>query len=393
VFRDSDEPLLVIGNPPWVTSSELGALESKNLPHKQNSKNFSGLDALTGKANFDVSEWMILRLLPALKNMNFTIALLCKAIVARRVLERFANEKWRVQGELRDIDAMEHFGAAVDAVLLTLRADRGAGDSPSMCWPRYRSIGAASPSTTLGFIAGTTTPNIQAFLSTKRFIGVCEPEWRSGLKHDCSAVMEFTRDTDRLTSRAGGSVDLEPEYIFPMMKGSDVANCRWPPSRAMLVPQRSLGQETRVIRKVAPKTWAYLKTHSGALAARKSSIYTNQPPFSIFGVGDYTFTPWKVAIAGLYKKLSFMIVGPWNDRPVVLDDTTYFLAFDTESEARSAHAALTSDIASHFFRARVFWDDKRPINKKVLQSLDLHELQRHLGLIKKRPTAPSDTSL
>jgi tRNA1(Val) A37 N6-methylase TrmN6 len=31
-------PLLVVGNPPWVTNSELGMLESDNLPYKTNLK-------------------------------------------------------------------------------------------------------------------------------------------------------------------------------------------------------------------------------------------------------------------------------------------------------------------------------------------------------------------
>ncbi len=32
------EPILVIGNPPWVTNSQLGQLQSKNLPKKYNFK-------------------------------------------------------------------------------------------------------------------------------------------------------------------------------------------------------------------------------------------------------------------------------------------------------------------------------------------------------------------
>lgn len=36
------EPILVIGNPPWVTSAELGSLESANIPQKGN---FEGLTA------------------------------------------------------------------------------------------------------------------------------------------------------------------------------------------------------------------------------------------------------------------------------------------------------------------------------------------------------------
>ena len=53
-----DGSLLVIGNFPWVTSSQQGAIGGTNLPTKSNFQGHSGFDAMTGTANFDISEWM-----------------------------------------------------------------------------------------------------------------------------------------------------------------------------------------------------------------------------------------------------------------------------------------------------------------------------------------------
>ena len=50
------DPVLVVGNPPWVTNSAVGSLGGANLPAKSNSQHFNGFDALTGKSNFDISE-------------------------------------------------------------------------------------------------------------------------------------------------------------------------------------------------------------------------------------------------------------------------------------------------------------------------------------------------
>lgn len=362
---------MVLGNPPWVTSAELGSLESQNIPQKQNSMSYAGIDAITGKSNFDVSEWMLNRLLGALQGMEFVVSLLCKFVVARRIMARAAQAQWPLEGELRCIDATTHFDASVEAVLLTLRADVRPSHEVSLRWPMYAALPSRSPASVVGYIDGTITPDIDAFSRTRHLAGHCVPEWRSGLKHDCSAVMELMVEEGGLVSQGGGAVDIEPDHVFPLMKGSDVAHGRWPPRRALLVPQRALGQDTRVLRETAPRTWAYLQAHRRALDARKSTIYAGKPPFSVFGVGSYTFAPWKVAIAGLYKKLHFFLVGPHQGRPVVFDDTTYFLPFETEAAARTAHAALTSGLARDFFEARVFWDDKRPINKGVLQALDL----------------------
>lgn len=46
------EPMLVIGNPPWVTNSALSALDSANTPVKANLDNLRGIDALTGKSRY-----------------------------------------------------------------------------------------------------------------------------------------------------------------------------------------------------------------------------------------------------------------------------------------------------------------------------------------------------
>ena len=54
----SEKGILVIGNPPWVTNSKLGGLNSANLPKKTNFKNHIGLDAITGKGNFDIAEFI-----------------------------------------------------------------------------------------------------------------------------------------------------------------------------------------------------------------------------------------------------------------------------------------------------------------------------------------------
>jgi len=56
VLEALPDPLLVIGNPPWVTNTELSSLGSTNLPPKANFKKHAGLDAITGKGNFDISE-------------------------------------------------------------------------------------------------------------------------------------------------------------------------------------------------------------------------------------------------------------------------------------------------------------------------------------------------
>src|SRR5262249_11760483 len=160
----------------------------------------------------------------------------------------------------------------------------------------------------------------------------------------------------------GEHVELEDEYLFPMLKSSDVAGCRQNVgNRWMIVPQRSLSASTQEIEMRAPDTWKYLRAHREYLAKRKSSIYRGKPDFAIFGVGSYSFSSWKVAISGLYKSLRFTKVGPFQGKPVVLDDTSNFLPCPSEASATLLMSLLESTEAQTFYRAMIFWDAKRPI--------------------------------
>jgi hypothetical protein len=372
-------PILVIGNPPWVTSSALGAMGSANIPAKQNFKGLSGLDALTGKSNFDVSEWMILRLLGALSGREATLAMLCKSAVARRVVEHAARQRWPVlPGAVFRIDAGHHFDAAVDAVLFMCRLSPGAPVGSSS-WPIHASLDDAEPEGAFGVADGTLVADMDAYASTRALAGSSDPAWRSGIKHDCARVMELERRGAAWVNGMGEVVDVEPGYHYSLLKSSDVANGRSCSDRSLIVPQRALGEDTTALRERAPKLWAYLSRHRDVLDGRKSSIYRGQPPFAVFGIGEYSFAPWKVAISGLYKRVRFCVVGPEERRPVMVDDTCYFLPFSNEPDARRAALALQSELAGQFFRGRVFWDAKRPINKAILQALDLDRLMHALG--------------
>ncbi|OQX70649.1 MAG: hypothetical protein B6D62_03970 [Candidatus Cloacimonas sp. 4484_275] len=82
-----------MGNPPWVTNSFLGTINSKNIPQKNNYNGLSGFESKTGKSNFDVAEWIIITLLKAINKKKVELAMLCKTSSARKVLLHLWKEK------------------------------------------------------------------------------------------------------------------------------------------------------------------------------------------------------------------------------------------------------------------------------------------------------------
>lgn len=378
-IADLPAPILFIGNPPWVTSADLGYLKSHNIPQKANFHGRTGMDALTGKANFDISEWMLCRLLSVLDGRDAVVAMLCKTAVARKALAFAWESGLRVDGaSIHRIDSAKHFSAAVDACLFVVRVGVQVS-SPACCV--YDDLFSTEPTATLGFRDGTLVADAGQYDRSRSLLGVSEYTWRSGVKHDCAAIMELTSAGDGYMNGDGERVLLEQRYVFPMLKSSELARAGVPlPTRWMLVPQRSVGEDTSTIRDEAPLTWKYLHKHSERFEKRGSSIYRGKPPYSVFGVGPYTFVPWKVAISGLYKKLAFKAVGPVDDKPVVFDDTCYFVPCASEKEARFLTGLLCSPTATAFFSAFVFWDAKRPITTELLRRLDLRSLAKELHL-------------
>ena len=378
LLAELPEPLLVIGNPPWVTNAELGSLGSSNLPKKTNFQGHAGLDALTGKANFDISEWMLTKLLEWLNGRRAIVAMLCKTAVARKVLSHAWTNDVSLRGSaMHLIDADRHFGASVDACLLVCDL------TPKCHNPDchiYAELGDARKSHSIGYRDGRLMADVQTYEKLKHLRGQGAYRWRSGVKHDCSRVMELRRQGSQYVNGLSETVDLEDRYLFPLLKSSEVANGRTAsPTRWMLVTQRSVGEDTSGIEALAPKTWEYLLRHGDKLDRRASSIYRKRPRFSVFGVGDYSFAPYKVAISGFYNSLHFAVIGNHGQKPVVVDDTVYFLPCQSAEEAEYVSELLNSDVAQEFFSAFVFWDNKRPITVDVLKQLDLALLAKELG--------------
>ena len=370
-------PVLIIGNPPWITNAGMGVIKGNNLPEKSNFQGHSGLDAMTGKANFDISEWMLIRLLQSLQGRRGVIAMLCKTATARKVLRHaWLHGLDAGPSSLHLIDAAAEFGVSVDACLLYTHTGRGGTESTTTV---YGSLSFDQPLQTFGLSAGELVSDIDTYRELRDLDGLEHRKWRSGVKHDAAQVMEFNRANGRFVNGLGERYELEDDYIFPLLKSSDLANSRLRPTRFVLLTQRRVGDQTMKIRNTAPKTWRYLLDHADQLDSRVSSVYRNRARFSIFGVGDYSFSPAKVAISGFYKNLQFQALGSAGDKPIVVDDTCYFIPCDSKQEAEFFADLLNSETGRRFISALVFTDAKRPVTIDILKRIDLKKLAERVG--------------
>lgn len=370
------ENLLIIGNPPWVNNSTLSSLNSDNMPAKMNFKQLKGMDAITGASNFDICEYIILQLIASFRQTNTTIAMLCKISVARNI---FAEMK-RTYISFRSYDILKFnankvFGINANACLLIIELSKK-NISTEIC-NVYTFDNPDKIESSFGYINGNLYSNTSKHVDD--FSGNCCFQWRQGVKHDCSKVMELSLQGTKLTNGLKECVDIEPTYIFPLIKSSMfkspiIENF----SKYVIVTQKKIREDTSHIKEDAPKTWEYLMAHKEYFSKRKSSIYKDSPYFSMFGVGNYSYAQYKVGISGFYKKPLFSVLTSNCEKSVMTDDTSYFICLPTYDTAYTAMLILNSDRVQQFLLTITFLDAKRPYTKKVLERIDFHKILRSI---------------
>lgn len=371
LFQNSQN-CLVIGNPPWVTNSTLSSMESTNLPQKKNFKGLKGIDAITGSSNFDICEYIILQLIDEYRDTDTTLAMLCKTAVARNVfVELKRNKIGFYECEVVEFDASKVFNISASACLLIITLGK-TKNSPDICNVRnFDDVDHVISN--FGYKDGQLYSDTS--FSPYNFDGTSCFEWRQGVKHDCSKVMELTWNEESFVNGRKELVDIEKNIVYPLIKSSmfkkPIINSF---KKYVIVTQRKAKEPTDHLQLDVPKTWAYLQQHLEDFQKRKSSIYANAPEFSMFGVGDYSYSPYKVGVSGFYKQPLFSVLYSDDGIPVMTDDTSYFICFDHYDTAYVAMLLLNSAPVQAFLKSIAFLDAKRPYTKKILARLDFKKM-------------------
>jgi methylase of polypeptide subunit release factors len=371
-----DDIILLIGNPPWVTNSEL---EGKNLPKKSNFKKTNGLDAITGKANFDISEYILLHLLKQFKGRHGHMAFLCKTHVVKNIIQFLPETDFTASNFCSYLfNAKKEFNVIVDACLFV--CDLSGNDKSYQC-KIYNIENPDKEIKSIGWVDDKFVSNTKKYEQTKSIDGVSPLTWRSGVKHDCSDIMELEVYNDiGLKNKLNEILILEEGILYPFLKSSYIKGLVINHSRKkVIITQKKTGEDTQQISQLYPKTWQYLNSHKESFDNRKSIIYKKNPPFSIFGIGDYSFKSYKIAISGLYKDPHFALLIPEEDKCLMVDDGCYFVGFDNVKDALIMLGVLNSKLVKDFLDSIAFIDAKRPYTKDILMRINVSKALQKIG--------------
>lgn len=169
-----------------MTNSALGKISSSNLPKKSNFKRHIGLDAITGKSNFDVGEYIVLRLLDTFQYANGPLALLLKNSIIRNLLlgQKLFNFR-RGSSHKFNIDCKKEFSASVDASLLFCQLN----STPEYICKEFNFYHLAGERIEFGWLNDKFVSPIELYRESGEIDGNSPWEWRQVIKHDIAPIM------------------------------------------------------------------------------------------------------------------------------------------------------------------------------------------------------------
>ncbi len=146
---------------------------------------------------------------------------------------------------------------------------------------------------------------------------------------------------------------IESDLIYPLIRGRDVR--RWYSQSSVYIvltqdPQTRAGIPEDIMRLRYPKTYAFLKNFEKRLRTRSGfRLYfrPTDPFYSIYNIGPYTMSPYKVLFKDLSEVFQCVVVGPSEDnyvgsKTILPDVTLRLIPFDNNDEAHYVSALLNS---------------------------------------------------
>ena len=161
-----------------------------------------------------------------------------------------------------------------------------------------------------------------------------------------------------ITEKAGRQVEqvtlpLEPDLLYPLLRGQDVRRWRAEPSAWIVVPQDpsrpSRAYPEEALQRDYPKTYAYLKRFERELRQRSGfrQILSRRERefYGLMDIDRYTFAPYKVVWREQASSLMCAVVDERDGTPVVPDHKLMLVDCQFEEEAHFVCACLNSSAA------------------------------------------------
>jgi len=397
-FAGEDLDLAVdhlVGNPPWITWGNLSeqvrdAWRAKYVKHLDLLPHH-GVETRLGHVNDDISVpfiWVCIHhYLSEDGDASFVLKRdIMKGPAGRLLRTQRVNSRPVAVQHIHDFNRLRPFGddVGVHSAIYTLGADCAAEFPIAVdSWQKGRDEPSFSSAGEMretleheetGMVPVEEDDTSSSWVredAENRALGECEHGIRHGVKDDATDV--YSIDREQLD-------DLEHDHIYPYIKSKHVVKYGLFGHALHLVPIKKANEDNETeLQNNCPNTYEYLESNRQALEDRSSSWLDKGTFYNVFGLGEYTWSDYKVVWCRLGFKPHFAVVSTVDDEDlgeklVVPGDHFMFISTDDKHEAHFLCALLNSSIYQKSIKG-IASEGKSSLSKTVISKLELPEYE------------------
>lgn len=198
-------------------------------------------------------------------------------------------------------------------------------------------------------------------------LGECNHEIRHGIKDDAKDVFKIERE--KLNQ-------VDNELVYPYIKSRHVIKYGLLGHELHLIPIKKANEDNLdELKNYYHKTYAYLDKYRNILENRSSKWLDGGTFYNVFGLGEYTWSDYKVAWCRLGWKPHFTVISTVQDKDlgekkVIPGDHYMFIPTDSKKKAYFLTALLNSSIYQATLK-NIASEGKSSLSKKVISRLAL----------------------
>lgn len=153
--------------------------------------------------------------------------------------------------------------------------------------------------------------------------------------------------------------DIESDLVYPLLRGRDVKKWIASPSIFIILPNKTdklAGIPKPEMKNKYPHTYAYFKKFENQLKNRsgfKQYFRPNDPIWSIYNVGPYTFSPYKVIWREQSTEFQSAVISSNESKQILPDHKLMQVPLNDEDEAHYLSALLNSSPSTMVIKSYV----------------------------------------
>lgn len=190
---------------------------------------------------------------------------------------------------------------------------------------------------------------------------------------------------------------VEKACVYPLLRGKDVKKWKYHIEYSILLPYKKDGKvmEKEELLSDCPNLfdYFYLDTHDFIPVLTERATYKkfilrqdeHAPEYSLYNIGKYTFSPYKVIWKALSKDVAAVTISNADNRMLIPDHNLLMVPLENEMEAYYLTGILNADIISQFVNAYVAWFISGHILEriKIPQYCEENELHKEIAILSK----------